>query len=354
MMEYSREPSRNTSYVSVNQLIQSQKYRGISAFPPYIMEEQKRQIIETGGPLSADPPGFSKLKVSHPCDPAEIEADRIAEAVINSNDYDLEQKHKEQSVIQTKVQNNTEVSANITQQLNNLGGGSPLSDEVINFFKPRFGADFSNVKIHTDSKAAGIAEAINAKAFTKGNDLVFAKRQYQPGTTEGKKLIAHELVHTLQQKNGVQRQQNQQTSITQNGITYYNTRQEAEANVPAHVSPRSCFVWNDGPAGYPWHPIPGTGCAHWVAHQMGINGNPGCYDGFAIRVAQVISGRTQYDLANAQVGDIWTNTAHDHCGIVRQINSNQAGNVMSARVEHCSSGQGGVVTSNFVTGDFYR
>lgn len=152
----------------------------------------------------------------------------------------------------------------------------------------------------------------------------------------------------------VQLQENETTSIIQNGITYYSTREEAEANVPEHVSPSDCFVWDDGPQGYPWRPIPGTGCAHWVAHEQGTDGNPGCYIGRAIRVTQVIDGKTQYNLSDAQIGDVWTNTSRSHCGIVRRINSNEDGERVSVRVEHCSSGQGGVVTGNFSSGYFYR
>jgi hypothetical protein len=151
-----------------------------------------------------------------------------------------------------------------------------------------------------------------------------------------------------------QRQENVETSMIQNGITYYSTREEAEANVSTHVVPRNCFVWEDGPSGYRWRPIPGTGCAHWVAHELGIDGNPGCYNGRAIRVTQAIEGKSQNNLSDAQIGDIWTYTNHTHCGLVRVVNSNEAGDVVSVQVEHCSSGQGGVVTGNFTSGYFYR
>ena len=151
-----------------------------------------------------------------------------------------------------------------------------------------------------------------------------------------------------------QKQANVETFTIQNGIKYYRTRKEAEANVPTHVVPKNCFVWKDGPSEFPWRPIPGTGCAHWVAHELGIDGNPGCYDKRAIRVTQVIEGKTRYNLSDALVGDIWTYTDHTHCGIVRGVNKNEAGEVVSVQVEHCSSGRGGVVTGNFSSGYFYR
>ena len=64
------------------------------------------------------------------------------------------------------------------------------------------GADFSGVKIHTDEKAASLSESLGAKAFTHGQDIYFNKGNFNPGTKEGKHLLAHELTHTIQQKGG--------------------------------------------------------------------------------------------------------------------------------------------------------
>jgi hypothetical protein len=66
-------------------------------------------------------------------------------------------------------------------------------------FETRFGHDFSHVRVHSDSRAAESAGAVDALAFTVGNHIVFGPGQYQPGSFQGKKLIAHELSHTIQQ-----------------------------------------------------------------------------------------------------------------------------------------------------------
>ena len=79
--------------------------------------------------------------------------------------------------------------------------GQPLDADTRAFMEPRFGHDFSNVRVHTDTTSAGSARALNAMAYTAGSDVVFAMGQYAPRTTEGKKLIAHELTHVLQQDN---------------------------------------------------------------------------------------------------------------------------------------------------------
>jgi hypothetical protein len=80
------------------------------------------------------------------------------------------------------------------------GGGRPLDPGTRAFMEPRFGHDFGNVRVHTDSQAARAAEAVNARAFTIGPDVVFGQGQYAPETVAGQRLLAHELTHTVQQK----------------------------------------------------------------------------------------------------------------------------------------------------------
>ena len=65
--------------------------------------------------------------------------------------------------------------------------------------EPRFGYDFSRVKVHADDRAADAARAIHAHAFTQGEHIVFARDRYRPSTTEGTKLLGHELAHVVQQ-----------------------------------------------------------------------------------------------------------------------------------------------------------
>lgn len=81
------------------------------------------------------------------------------------------------------------------------GSGQPLSDSLRASFEPRFGKDFSGVRIHADAEEAAIA--VDARAYTVGKDVVFGKGEYAPGTIEGQRLIAHELTHVVQQADGV-------------------------------------------------------------------------------------------------------------------------------------------------------
>ncbi len=82
--------------------------------------------------------------------------------------------------------------------------GRPLDPDTRGYMEDRFGHDFSQVRVHTDSRAADSAREINAHAYTVGSDIAFAAGRYQPETSAGRQLLAHELAHTIQQS-GLQR-----------------------------------------------------------------------------------------------------------------------------------------------------
>ncbi len=78
--------------------------------------------------------------------------------------------------------------------------GQPLDTATRNFMEPRFGHDFSRVRVHTDEKAAASARAVNALAYTVGGNVVFGAGNYAPGKISGRNLLAHELTHVVQQR----------------------------------------------------------------------------------------------------------------------------------------------------------
>src|SRR5262249_55669815 len=84
--------------------------------------------------------------------------------------------------------------------------GLPLSAPTRANMESRFGVDFGRVRIHTDERAAASARALQALAYTRRNDIVFAPGRYQPETTDGVRLLAHELAHTVQGSDLVARQ----------------------------------------------------------------------------------------------------------------------------------------------------
>lgn len=78
--------------------------------------------------------------------------------------------------------------------------GRPLDASTRSFMEPRFGHDFSKVRVHTDDKASKSAQEVNALAYTVGLNVVFASGEYSPQQTRGKELLAHELSHVVQQR----------------------------------------------------------------------------------------------------------------------------------------------------------
>jgi hypothetical protein len=81
-------------------------------------------------------------------------------------------------------------------------GGSALDAETRTDMEGRFGEDFSDVRVHTDSAASESAKSVNAQAYTVGSDIVFQSGNYNPGSDSGKHMLAHELTHVVQQRNG--------------------------------------------------------------------------------------------------------------------------------------------------------
>jgi uncharacterized protein DUF4157 len=174
----------------------------------------------------------AKLRIGQPGDRYEQEADRVADEVMRmpepqavpdgesniqracptreeeelrrqpiEEEEELQRQPIEEEELQVKAisGNISEVNPNLESQIQSLKGGQPLSEKNRAFFEPRFSADFSGVRVHTDSNANHLARSVNAKAFTVGKDIVFGSGQFSSETTGGQKLLAHELTHTIQQ-----------------------------------------------------------------------------------------------------------------------------------------------------------
>ncbi len=162
-----------------------------------------------------DRPIQTKLKVSSPTDALELEADRVADQVTRRGEpvkaitmapLQLNRKcsacEEETQVLQRK-QNNNLVAPQSTLQTAEAAisrPGTRLDPKTSNFMASRFGADFSQVRVHTDSEAAQSAAAMGAKAYTVGSDIVFGAGQFNPGNESGRHLLAHELTHVIQQR----------------------------------------------------------------------------------------------------------------------------------------------------------
>ena len=95
------------------------------------------------------------------------------------------------------------VDEDVAQQIRSeKGGGQQVDRAVADKTSQAVNQDVSGAKVHTDDKADQLAESVNARAFTTGNDIFFRKGEYNPGSSDGQKLISHELTHTAQQSGG--------------------------------------------------------------------------------------------------------------------------------------------------------
>lgn len=82
------------------------------------------------------------------------------------------------------------------------GGGAPLDHDTRADMESRLGHDFGDVRVHNDSRAHESARAVNAHAYTVGPNIVFQRDRYDPSSTEGRTMLAHELTHVVQQRSG--------------------------------------------------------------------------------------------------------------------------------------------------------
>jgi hypothetical protein len=135
----------------------------------------------------------------------------------------------------------------------------------------------------------------------------------------------------------------------------------ARRHVSQHVEPKDCFVWYVGRDS--WQPIGGTGCAHWVAHQRGIQSGAAaerCLEGYTYRVKTLIQGLPPVEVQNVQVNDIYVMPAMDHTGLVVNVVPNSVpGKPPLITIRHDSSNQGRVADNDFASyfhgqGTFYR
>lgn len=164
----------------------------------------------------------AKLRVSNPGDAYEREADQVAEQVMRmpdpvadngavSRQRVVPQIHRTctdcEEEMQTKVVAGQTATADhgLESRIESIGNsGEPISTSLRGFFEPRFGHDFSQVRLHTGAAAGEIARDAHAAAFTVGRDIVFSNESYTPETESGRKLLAHELTHVVQQSSGAE------------------------------------------------------------------------------------------------------------------------------------------------------
>ena len=157
----------------------------------------------------------AKLSVGAAGDAFEREADRIADALMHRAEarslaVALNPEAPSQAEVAPVrisrpttrgIDRGTYLAPEIAARVDRLrAGGVPLPERERALFEPLLGVDLDSVRIHTGVAAMQSARALNARAYTIGSDIVFGSGQYRPGTDSGRRLLAHELVHTVQQR----------------------------------------------------------------------------------------------------------------------------------------------------------
>jgi hypothetical protein len=273
-----RKPGEDEELLMQRMPIGNQSSINLQAFQP--LQKNNRDTDHTKLPFIQ-----TKLSINTTGDPFEQEADAMADKVMRMKDSFSPTAHGNNSIDPVAIQRTCqhcedeekhvrrkEKSASEMQESSNLdnyigslnSSGHAIPESSRQFFEPRFGQDFSNVRIHTDPVAAKSAKAINALAYTTGNHIVFNQGQYAPGSESGQRLMAHELTHVVQQgskndKKNIQRFQVEgcfdyhqpvhetliKESLKKSGINDNGTK---DAEFKAYEFIRGVY-WNDDPLG---------------------------------------------------------------------------------------------------------
>lgn len=157
-----------------------------------------------------------RLTIGNSCDVHEQEADRVAKLVMRMPDRQPQRAccprvgkcprcwkgQRRHENLQTKLRQPCKTPTTGVPSIVGVtlrSPGEPLDAGTRTFFEPRFGHDFSKVRVHTGARAAESARGLNAMAYTIGRDVVFGADRYRPHTSSGRLLLAHELAHVVQQ-----------------------------------------------------------------------------------------------------------------------------------------------------------
>lgn len=187
---------------------------------PFLYKEPKKDFLS---PIFLQP----KLSINTIDDPYEREADTVAEQVVNGNTVTIQkkcstcaeeekiQRQTEELPVEEEEKDDTNVSIQtsrseaqikpaaqsfVAEHLSTMrGNGQPIPETVRTTMEAQMGADFRHTRIHTDHTATKMNRALGAEAFATGNNIYFNEGRFQPETTAGQRLLAHELTHTVQQ-----------------------------------------------------------------------------------------------------------------------------------------------------------
>jgi hypothetical protein len=188
-------------------------------FEPRPFTDNARQAVPEIQPhaATAGNAGHDFSQVQSPATPLRIQAKLTVGAAGDRYEQEADQVSAQVLNMTTPIGDHSDASAPVNVQragggsgfeagpdvergvASQRGQGAGLTAQTRAFMEPRFGADFSGVRIHNDAQADTLNRSISARAFTTGNDIFFRRGEYQPGSADGQRLLAHELTHVVQQ-----------------------------------------------------------------------------------------------------------------------------------------------------------
>ena len=254
-----------------NSTIRRDMYFASGKYAPETSEGRRllaHELVHTPQQAATGRSAASGLSVSTPDDPYEREADAVAEQVMRmpepriapdttwgssqgptcgrckGKDEILPSADEESGGM---VRANSESDAPVEGSLGGFGSaipgdaGQPLPESSRLYLEPRFARSFENVRVHDDSESVDAARSLNALAFTHGDDIYFGAGQYQPGTAQGDKLLAHELTHTLQQREPgrVQRELLEEVPVGHPGVSDHELEENEAKNATSETKIRT-------------------------------------------------------------------------------------------------------------------
>jgi hypothetical protein len=225
-----------------------------------------------------------KLTIGASNDPLELEAERVADQVMAAPTHSAVSAappHIQRFTGQPTGEADMEAPASVDRVL--ASPGRPLEPSLQQDMGQRFGHDFSRVRIHTGSAAERSAQEVNANAYTVRHNVAFGASQFAPNTNEGRRLIAHELTHVIQQSGsdrtltGQKHEKHGLPSISNASAPQRIFRQIRAACYPTKRWPGNIehsLIEDD----YVTNVNPGGGALEYAIPQSGPNGGTGFAD----------------------------------------------------------------------------
>ena len=253
----------------------------------------------------------AKMRIGGSSDRAEAEADAVAERVVtmstpSAGSFAMAGRDPVLAELAIQRSSREPMGASTLSPEQRAGlsqlrreGGAPLSTSLRAYMEPRFGHDFSDLRLHTGAGAGALADSLGARAFASGRDLVFGPGEFRPSTQAGKRLIAHELTHAIQQRGHrggeapIQRKQSNRTSRQKGGgpalgRVYRSVRDLLRIRCMNEAAFRSLMDGHFTPGASPCRrsQSPRRGSCSYSAFIVGETHNAGVEHDFALRMVR--------------------------------------------------------------------